>query len=157
MRKSGGWMTKDEQFMQIALEYAQKAAALDEVPVGAIVVDECEKIIGWGFNDRELTQDATRHAEINAIKMATKHVGSWRLEKTTLYVTLEPCPMCSGAIIQSRIPRIVYGATDPKGGCVGSVYDLLREHKFNHHPEVTSGVLEESCSQILKDFFKKLR
>lgn len=150
-------MNLHEENMMKALVYAQKAYALNEVPVGAVIVDETNEIIGWGFNDRELTQDATRHAEINAIKMATETVGSWRLEKTTIYVTLEPCAMCSGAIMQSRIPRVVYGAFDLKGGCVGSVLNLLDNKRFNHNPEVISGILEADCSQILKNFFAQLR
>lgn len=147
----------DEANMRIALDYAQQAYSLGEVPIGAIVVDENNTVIGHGFNDRETTQDATRHAEIIAIQQATQNVQSWRLDKCTLYVTLEPCPMCSGAIIQSRIARVVFGAHDPKGGCAGSIVDLLSNLSFNHNPEVASGVLATECGQILKDFFKQLR
>jgi Cytosine/adenosine deaminases len=143
--------------MRKALTYAEQAYKIKEVPVGAVIVNEENEVIGWGFNDRELTQDATRHAEINAIKMATENVGSWRLENTTMYVTLEPCPMCSGAIIQSRIPRVIFGAYDFKGGCAGSVMNILENEKFNHNPQVIGGILETECSQILKDFFAELR
>lgn len=146
-----------EENMRTALTYAKKAYELNEVPVGAIIINEKNEIIGWGYNDREQTQDATRHAEINAIKMATKKLGSWRLENTTIYVTLEPCPMCSGAIIQSRIPTVVFGAFDQKGGCAGTVVNLFQVEKFNHQPTVVAGVLENECAQLLKDFFKKLR
>lgn len=150
-------MLDDIAYMKIALDEARIAYENDEVPIGAIVVDENNTIIGRGHNDREQTQDATRHAEMIAIQMATKSVGSWRLEKCSLYVTLEPCPMCSGAIIQSRIKKVIFGASDPKGGCVGSVTNLLTNEKFNHNPEIVSGVLAEECGNILSRFFKKLR
>lgn len=151
-------MGKHEKYMDIALSYADKAFKLGEVPVGAVIIDEDHEIIGWGYNDREATQDATRHAEIIAIQMATKSKQSWRLEGCTLYVTLEPCPMCCGAIIQSRIPSVIFGATDPKGGAVGSIVNLLDNTKFNHRPTVViQGVRETQCSQILKDFFLQLR
>ena len=150
-------MLDDIAYMKIALDEARIAYDNDEVPIGAIVVDENNNIIGRGHNDREQTQDATRHAEMIAIQMATKEIGSWRLEQCSLYVTLEPCPMCSGAIIQSRIKKVVFGASDPKGGCVGSIVNLLTNENFNHNPEVVSGILAEDCGKILSEFFKKLR
>ena len=147
---------QDRQFMQLALEEAKKAGNLGEVPIGAIIVHEGE-VIASASNLRETTQNAVTHAELMAIQQACEKVGSWRLEETTLYVTLEPCPMCAGAILQSRIPRVVYGARDMKAGCVDSLYRLLNDPRFNHECEVTEGVLAEECGQILTDFFRALR
>ncbi|AMO87448.1 tRNA-specific adenosine deaminase [Solibacillus isronensis B3W22] len=147
---------KDHQYMQEALEEAKKAAALGEVPIGAVIVYK-DEIIARAHNLRETTQNALTHAESMAIQEACKKVGSWRLEETTLYVTLEPCPMCAGAILQSRIPRVVYGARDIKAGCVDSLYRLLNDARFNHECTVTEGVMAEECGQILTDFFKALR
>lgn len=147
---------KDHQYMQEALEEAKKAAALGEVPIGAVIVYR-DEIIARAHNLRETTQNALTHAESMAIQEACKKVGSWRLEETTLYVTLEPCPMCAGAILQSRIPRVVYGARDIKAGCVDSLYRLLNDARFNHECTVTEGVMAEECGQILTDFFKALR
>ena len=147
---------QDRQFMQLALEEAKKAGNLGEVPIGAIIVHEGE-VIASASNLRETTQNAVTHAELMAIQQACEKVGSWRLEETTLYVTLEPCPMCAGAILQSRIPRVVYGARDMKAGCVDSLYRLLNDPRFNHECEVTEGVLAEACGQILTDFFRALR
>ncbi len=147
---------KDHFYMQEALVEAQKAAALGEVPIGAVIVYQ-DEIIGRAHNLRETTQNALTHAESMAIQQACKKVGSWRLEETTLYVTLEPCPMCAGAILQSRIPRVVYGARDVKAGCVDSLYRLLNDARFNHECEVTEGVLADECGQILTDFFRALR
>ena len=147
---------QDRQFMQLALEEAKKAGNLGEVPIGAIIVHEGE-VIASASNLRETTQNAVTHAELMAIQQACEKVGSWRLEETTLYVTLEPCPMCAGAILQSRIPRVVYGARDMKAGCVDSLYRLLNDSRFNHECEVTEGVLAEECGQILTDFFRALR
>lgn len=147
---------KDREFMRLALEEAQKAAALGEVPIGAVLVFEGE-VIARAHNLRETTQNATTHAELMVIQEACAKIGSWRLEETTLYVTLEPCPMCAGAILQSRIPRIVYGARDIKAGCVDSLYRLLNDARFNHECEVTEGILAEECGQILTDFFRALR
>lgn len=147
---------KDRNFMRLALEEAQKAAALGEVPIGAVLVFEGE-VIARAHNLRETTQNATTHAELMVIQEACKKIGSWRLEETTLYVTLEPCPMCAGAILQSRVPRVVYGARDMKAGCVDSLYRLLNDHRFNHECEVTEGILAEECGQILTDFFRALR
>ena len=142
--------------MQQALEEAQKAAALGEVPIGAVVVYK-DQIIARAHNLRETTQNALTHAESMAIQEACEKIGSWRLEDTTLYVTLEPCPMCAGAILQSRVPRVVYGARDIKAGCVDSLYRLLNDPRFNHECEVTEGVLADECGQLLTDFFRALR
>ena len=147
---------EDRQFMQLALKEAEKAGALGEVPIGAIIVYRGE-VIARASNLRETTQNAVTHAELMAIQQACEKIGSWRLEETTLYVTLEPCPMCAGAILQSRIPRVVYGARDVKAGCVDSLYRLLNDPRFNHECDVTEGVLAEQCGQILSDFFRALR
>jgi len=147
---------KDRIFMNQALEEAKKAALLGEVPIGAVLVYEGE-IIARAHNLRETTQNATTHAELMVIQEACKKLGSWRLEQTTLYVTLEPCPMCAGAILQSRVPRVVYGARDIKAGCVDSLYHLLNDARFNHECDVTEGILAEECGQILTDFFRALR
>ena len=147
---------KDRKFMRLALEEAQKAEALGEVPIGAVLVYE-DQIIARAHNSRELTQNATNHAELLVIQEACKKIGSWRLEKTTLYVTLEPCPMCAGAILQSRVPRVVYGARDLKAGCVDSLYRLLNDARFNHECDVTEGILSQECGQILTNFFRALR
>lgn len=147
---------QDRQFMRLALEEAKKAGNLGEVPIGAVIVYEGE-VIASASNLRETTQNAVTHAELMAIQQACEKIGSWRLEETTLYVTLEPCPMCAGAILQSRIPRVVYGARDVKAGCVDSLYRLLNDPRFNHECEVTEGVLAEECGQILTDFFRALR
>lgn len=147
---------KDRIFMNQALEEAKKAALLGEVPIGAVLVYEGE-IIARAYNLRETTQNATTHAELMVIQEACKKLGSWRLEQTTLYVTLEPCPMCAGAILQSRVPRVVYGARDIKAGCVDSLYHLLNDARFNHECDVTEGILAEECGQILTDFFRALR
>lgn len=149
-------MNKDETYMKLAIEEALKAEKLGEVPIGAVIVLD-DQVIARGYNIRETKQTALGHAEISAIEEACKVVDSWRLEETTLYVTLEPCPMCAGAIIQSRIPRVVYGAKDPKAGCGGSIYNLLQEERFNHRCEVSIGVLEEECSNLLTNFFRELR
>ena len=145
----------DEEYMREALSLAEKAFELGEVPVGAVAVWE-GKIVGRGMNLRETDKNALRHAEIMAIDEACKNLGGWRLWKCDLYVTLEPCPMCAGAIINSRVKRVIYGASDPKAGSCGSLTNLF-EMPYNHKPEVVSGVLEEECSGILKEFFLKLR
>ena len=147
---------KDRVYMAEALEEAQKAATLGEVPIGAIIVYQ-DEIIARAHNLRETTQNATTHAELLAIQQACAKIGSWRLEEMTLYVTLEPCPMCAGAILQSRIPRVVYGARDIKAGCVDSLYRLLNDARFNHECEVTEGILAEECGVILTQFFRNLR
>ncbi len=142
--------------MQKALQQARRAFLLEEVPVGAVLVRD-NKVIARSFNQRETKQDPLAHAELTAIRKAAKKLGSWRLLDCTLYVTLEPCAMCAGAIILARIPRVVFGCFDPKAGACGSILDILRQEKLNHRPEIISGVLEKDCSQILKDFFQKIR
>ena len=141
--------------MELALEQARLAANLNETPIGAVLVWEGE-VVASAFNRRELDRIATAHAEILAINEACRKLGGWQLHKATLYVTLEPCPMCAGAIINARIKRVVYGASDRKAGCCGSILDLFRE-PFNHHPEVTGGILAEESAALLSSFFKKLR
>lgn len=146
----------DEIFMRKAIEQAILAKEKDEVPIGALIVFQGE-IIATGYNVRETSQSTLSHAELIAIEKANAKNGSWRLENCTLYVTLEPCPMCAGAIVQSRIKRVVFGAFDPKAGCAGSLMNLLNDDRFNHQVELESGVLEEACSQLLTDFFRELR
>lgn len=145
----------DEQFMEEALRLAQQAADEGEVPVGCVIVKGTQ-IVGRGRNRREKEKNALCHGEIEAINDACRTLGGWRLWECTLYVTLEPCPMCAGAIINARIPRVVYGATDQKSGACGSVCNLF-SMAFNHHPTVEAGILEEQCSQLLQQFFKNLR
>lgn len=145
----------DEKFMKQALKEAQKARDEDEVPIGAVVVLG-DKVIARGRNNRERTQNAVNHAEIIAIQKACKKLGSWRLDDTTLYVTIEPCPMCMGAILNARIPRVVFGARDKKAGCCGTLYDL-NEGKFNHVCEIREGVLEEECANIIRTYFEDKR
>ncbi|RNC96233.1 nucleoside deaminase [Lysinibacillus halotolerans] len=147
---------KDRKFMEEAIVEAKKAAALGEVPIGAVIVYE-DKIIGRAHNLRETSQNAVTHAELMAIQQACETIGSWRLEETTLYVTLEPCPMCAGAILQSRVPRVVYGARDMKAGCVDSLYRLLNDSRFNHECEVIEGILADECGQLLTNFFRAIR
>ena len=149
-------LQEKEFFMREALKEAQKAYDQAEVPIGAVVVLNGE-IIGRGHNLREKEQDATLHAEIKAIRQANQHLGSWRLEDCELFVTLEPCPMCSGAMILSRMKRVVFGAFDPKAGTAGTFMNLLQDSRFNHQVEVEQGVLEEECQEILRSFFKGLR
>ncbi|OEH84307.1 tRNA-specific adenosine deaminase [Desulfuribacillus stibiiarsenatis] len=147
---------KHSHFMQLAIEEAKKAAAMGEVPIGAVIVRNGE-VIATGYNRREIDKNPLAHAEIMAIENASQVLGGWRLLGCTLYVTLEPCPMCAGAIVQSRIPQLVYGAKDPKAGCVGSLMNLLNDPRFNHQTEVIQGIHQDECSQLLKDFFKRLR
>ena len=149
-------MNKDDSyFMKRALMQARIAMKYDEVPVGAVIVKD-GVVISRAYNRRESSKDPLAHAELLAIRRASKRLGSWRLSGCTLYVTLEPCPMCSGAIMNARIPRVVYGASDPKAGTYGSVYDL-NTYPVNHKQEVTGGIMREECSSILSDFFKKKR
>lgn len=148
--------TEDIKFMKAALEEAEKAGQIGEVPIGAVLVLDGE-IIARAHNLRESKQSATSHAELMVIEEACKKLGTWRLEDTVLYVTLEPCPMCSGAIILSRVKRVVYGASDPKAGCAGTFMNLLTDERFNHQSEVSAGILEEECGAILSAFFKDLR
>ena len=144
------------KYMKAAIKEAEKARKSDEVPIGAVIVYQ-DKIIARGHNLRESKQLSIAHAEIIAIQKACKKIGSWRLEDCDLYVTLEPCPMCSGAILQSRIRKVIYGARDPKGGCIESNMRMYDTPGFNHYPETVSGICEEECSQILKEFFKNKR
>ncbi|WP_420490564.1 tRNA adenosine(34) deaminase TadA [Neobacillus niacini] len=146
----------DEFYMREAINEARKAESLAEVPIGAIIIMD-GKVISRAHNLRETNQNAVAHAELLAIEQACQETGSWRLENATLYVTLEPCAMCSGAIILSRVKRVVYGAADPKGGCAGTFMNLLQDQRFNHQCEVVSGVLEAECGQLLSDFFRQLR
>lgn len=147
---------KDKKFMWEAIKEAEKSAALDEVPVGAVIVKD-NKIIAKGHNSREKTNDPTSHAEIVAIRKACKKLNSWRLEGCSIYVTIEPCAMCAGTLLWTRIDRIVFGANDPKGGALGSSFELFRVKNINHHPEITKGVLEDKCGSLISDFFKKKR
>ena len=146
----------DSHWMGRALEMAYEAIAADEVPVGAIIVRD-SSIIAAASNQRESLHDPTAHAEMIAITQAAAAIEDWRLERATLYVTLEPCVMCSGAILQARLPRVVYGAADPKGGAVRSLYRLLEDSRLNHQCEITGGVLEQRCGQILTEFFASKR
>ena len=146
-----------KNLMQLAFQQAQKAQTLGEVPIGAIVVAPDGQVIGEGFNRRELDQDATQHAEMIAIRQACLKLGTWRLIDCSLFVTLEPCPMCAGAIINSRIKNVYFGALDPKAGAAGSVVNLFEVAKFNHHPNVVRGLYREEASQMLKSFFKEIR
>jgi tRNA(adenine34) deaminase len=149
-------MYNDQYFMNLAIEEAKKARDIAEVPIGAVIVLD-GKVISSAFNLRERDQRSIAHAEILAIDKACKVLGTWRLEEAILYVTLEPCPMCAGAIVLSRVKRVVYGAADPKGGCAGTLMNLLQDQRFNHQVDITKGVEEEACSRLLSDFFKELR
>ena len=151
------WMQKQHiKYMKEAVRQARKAALLGEVPIGCIIVYQ-EKVIARGYNCRNTKKTVLGHAEITAIRKACKKLGDWRLEDCTMYVTLEPCPMCAGAIVQARIPRLVLGARNPKAGCAGSILNILQEERLNHQVEVIPGVMEEECSGIMKDFFRELR
>ena len=149
-------MRDEEKFMKEAIRQAKKAYALREVPIGCVIVYE-GKIIARGYNRRNTDKNTTSHAEINAIRKASKKLGDWRLEGCTFYVTLEPCQMCAGAIVQARIDKVVIGSMNPKAGCAGSVLNLLEMDGFNHKVEVERGVLEEECSTMMSGFFKELR
>src|SRR4051795_8912298 len=147
---------RDEYFMRLALREGHAALDHDDVPIGAVVVREGE-VIGLGHNERELRQDPTAHAELIALREASRALGSWRVLDAVLYVTLEPCAMCAGAIVLARVPRVVYGTTDPKAGAAGSVLDVLAEPRLNHRPQVTGGVLAPECAVLLTDFFAARR
>lgn len=149
--------TDYETAMRQALELARTAANLSEVPVGAVVLDEVGQVIGVGFNDRETSHNPLGHAEVVALSAAAAVKNSWRLDGCTLVVTLEPCTMCAGAAVQSRITRIVFGAFDEKAGAVGSLWDVVRDRRLPHRPEVVSGILAKECAQILSDFFTSAR
>ncbi len=146
----------NEKYMRAAIRQAKKAALLDEVPIGCIIVYE-NRIIGRGYNRRNTDKTTLGHAEMTAIKKASRYLGDWRLEGCTMYVTLEPCQMCAGAIVQARIPNVVIGSMNPKAGCAGSVLNILEHPAFNHQVNVTRGVLGDECSTMLSDFFKSLR
>lgn len=147
---------RDEYFMRLALREAERALEHDDVPIGAVVVREGE-VIAAGHNERELRADPTAHAELLALREAARTLGSWRVLESVMYVTLEPCAMCAGAIVLSRIPRVVFGASDPKGGAAGSVLDVLNAEQLNHRPEVQSGLLAEECAYLLRAFFASRR
>ena len=149
-------LTKDEIYMKEALRQARKAWKLREVPIGCVIVRE-EKIIARGYNRRNTDKNTLAHAELLAIRKASRVTGDWRLEDCTMYITLEPCQMCAGAIVQARIPRAVIGSRNPKAGCAGSILNLLNIPQFNHQVELTEGVLEEECSMMMTDFFRQLR
>ena len=149
-------MTSDESFMKQAVKQAKKAYDKLETPIGCVIVRE-DKIIARGYNKRNMKKNTLAHAEILAINKASKVLGDWRLEDCTMYVTLEPCPMCAGAIVQARIPRVVIGSMNPKAGCAGSVLNLLQQDGLNHQVEITKGVLAEECSGLMMSFFRELR
>ncbi|MCI9314842.1 MAG: nucleoside deaminase [Lachnospiraceae bacterium] len=149
-------MTQDEKYMKEAIRQARKAYALGEVPIGCVIVYQ-ERIIGRGYNRRNTDKNTLAHAEITAINKASRKMGDWRLEDCTLYVTLEPCQMCAGAIVQARITEVVMGSMNPKAGCGGSILNILEMPEFNHQVQVRRGILAEECTQMLTDFFKELR
>lgn len=149
-------MTNDEKYMKEAIKQAKKAAAAGDVPIGCIIVKD-DKIIARGYNKRNAKKTTLAHAELLAIEKASKKLGDWRLEECTMYITLEPCQMCAGAIVQARIPRVVVGAMNKKAGCAGSILNLFQVEEFNHQVEFQKGILEEECSFLLSDFFKTLR
>lgn len=153
MRKK---MTQDEKYMKAAIREAKKAYALEEVPIGCVIVQN-DRIIARGYNRRNTEGNTLAHAELSAIKKAGKKTGDWRLEDCTMYVTLEPCQMCAGAIVQSRMKKVVIASMNPKAGCAGSVLNLLQMSEFNHQVEIERGVLEAECSEMLSQFFKELR
>jgi tRNA(adenine34) deaminase len=153
---SARFFPRDEYFMRLALREAERALEHDDVPVGCLVVLDGE-VIAAARNERELRKDPTAHAEVLALREASKHIGRWRLDGCALYVTLEPCAMCAGAIVLARVPRVVYGATDPKTGAAGSVFDVLAEPRLNHRPEVAGGLLAEDSGDLLRTFFASRR
>jgi tRNA(adenine34) deaminase len=156
MTQDAATSTVDQGFMALAIAEAQAAAAHGDVPIGCVVVRAGE-VVGHGHNEREALGDPTAHAEILALRAAAARVGSWRVLDSTLYVTLEPCAMCAGAIVLARVPRVVYGCADPKAGAAGSVLDVLGEPRLNHRPEVLGGVREAECAALLRDFFRARR
>lgn len=149
-------MTQQEKYMKAAIREARKAYKLEEVPIGCVIVQE-DKIIARGYNRRNTDKNTLAHAELAAIKKASKKTGDWRLEDCTMYITLEPCQMCAGAIVQSRLGKVVIGSMNPKAGCAGSILNLLQMKQFNHQVEIEKGVLEEECSLMLSEFFRELR
>src|SRR4051794_3923375 len=156
MPMNGRFFPREDWFMRLAIREAERALEHDDVPIGAVVVHQGE-VIGAGHNERELRQDPTAHAEIIALREAARAVGSWRILDSVLYVTLEPCAMCAGAIVLARVPRVVYAAPDPKAGAAGSVLDVLGEPRLNHRPEVDGGLLEEESAELLRAFFRGRR
>jgi tRNA(adenine34) deaminase len=153
---AASFFPRDEYFMRMAIREAQAALDHEDVPIGAVVVHEGE-VIGAGHNERELRQDPTAHAELIALREASRALGSWRVLDAVLYVTLEPCAMCAGAIVLARVPRVVYGATDPKAGAAGSVLDVLAQPRLNHRPAAAGGLLAQECAMLLTDFFGSRR
>lgn len=149
-------MTREEKYMKAAIRQAKKAYTLEEVPIGCVIVRN-DKIIARGYNRRNTEGNTLAHAELTAIRKASKKAGDWRLEDCTMYVTLEPCQMCAGAIVQSRMKKVVIGSMNPKAGCAGSVLNLLQMAEFNHQVEIETGVLGEECSEMLSSFFRELR
>lgn len=149
-------LTEEEKYMKEAIRQARKAWKLQEVPIGCVIVKD-GRIIARGYNRRNTDKNTLAHAELLAIRKASRVVGDWRLEECTMYITLEPCQMCAGAIVQARIPRVVIGSRNPKAGCAGSILNLLQVPEFNHQAELKEGVLEEECSSMLTDFFRELR
>lgn len=149
-------LTTDEKYMKEAIRQARKAWKLAEVPIGCVIVKE-DRIIARGYNRRNTDKNTLAHAELLAIRKASRAVGDWRLEDCTMYITLEPCQMCAGAIVQARISRVVIGSRNPKAGCAGSILNLLNVPEFNHQVELTEGILEAECSTMLSDFFRELR
>lgn len=149
-------MARDELYMRLALQLARQGSLKGEIPVGAVVVQD-DEIIAWAHNEKEIRQDATAHAEILAMTRAARYLGSWRLNRATLYCNLEPCPMCAGAMINTRLQRLVYASRDPKAGAAGSVIDLVRYPGLNHQVEIRGGVLQEESSILLSEFFTGLR
>jgi tRNA(adenine34) deaminase len=147
---------RDEYFMRLAIREAERALEHDDVPIGCVVVRDGE-VVGVGRNERELRQDPTAHAEVLALREASSRLGSWRVLDSVLYVTLEPCAMCAGAIVLARVPRVVYGTVDPKAGAAGSVLDVLAEPRLNHRPEVAGGLLADDCAELLRAFFRSRR
>jgi tRNA(adenine34) deaminase len=152
-----GTSGQHERWMGVALQEARAAMAHDDVPIGAVVVHDDGRVIGRGRNERELREDPTAHAEVLALREAAAALGTWRVLESTLYVTLEPCTMCAGAIVLSRVPRVVYATADPKAGAAGSVLDVLADTRLNHRPEVVAGVLAEEAAELLRSFFRARR
>jgi tRNA(adenine34) deaminase len=153
---SSHFFPRDEYFMRLALREAERAREHDDVPIGAVIVRERE-VVGAGHNERELRSDPTAHAEMIALREAARTLHSWRVLDAVMYVTLEPCAMCAGAIVLARLPRVIYGAADPKAGAAGSVFDILAEPRLNHRPQVAGGLLAEDCGELLRAFFAERR
>lgn len=149
-------MNQEEKYMKEAVKQAKKAAAIGDVPIGCVIVSD-DKIIARAYNQRNKKKTTLAHAELLAIQKASKKIGDWRLEGCTMYITLEPCQMCAGAIVQARIPKVVIGAMNPKAGCAGSVLNILQVEAFNHQVEIETGILGEECSQMMSEFFRELR